>query len=89
MSQAETPILQFEQISKTYGNVPVLSGIDLTALESDLTVVYGPPASGKSVLVRILTGLEHADSGRILLRGQDITRVAPAERNIGLSLIHI
>lgn len=83
MSQIATPILQFEQISKAYGNVPVLSGIDLTADTSDLTVVYGPPASGKSVLVRILTGLERADTGRILLRGQDITSVAPADRNIG------
>lgn len=83
MSQIATPVLQFEQVSKAYGNVPVLSGVDLTANAGDLTVVYGPPASGKSVLVRILTGLEHADSGRILLRGQDITSVAPAERNVG------
>lgn len=83
MSQTTTPILQFEQVSKAYGNAPVLSGIDLTADAGDLTVVYGPPASGKSVLVRILTGLEHADSGRILLRGQDITSMAPADRNIG------
>jgi ABC-type sugar transport system ATPase subunit len=83
MSQGTTPILQFEQVSKSYGNVPVLSGVDLTANTGDLTVVYGPPASGKSVLVRILTGLEHADSGRILLRGQDITSAAPADRNIG------
>lgn len=83
MSQGDEPILQFEQISKSYGNVPVLSGVDLTANAGDLTVVYGPPASGKSVLVRILTGLEHATSGRILLRGQDITSVAPADRNIG------
>ncbi len=83
MSQSEMPILQFEQISKSYGKVPVLSEVDLTANTGDLTVVYGPPASGKSVLVRILTGLEHATSGRILLRGQDITSVAPADRNIG------
>ena len=83
MSQSETPILQFEKISKSYGNVPVLSGVDLTANTGDLTVIYGPPASGKTVLMRILTGLEHATSGRILLRGQDITSVAPADRNIG------
>lgn len=83
MSQGETPILQFQEVSKLYGNAPVLTNVDLTANAGELTVVYGPPASGKSVLVRILTGLEHADSGRILLRGQDITFVAPADRNIG------
>ena len=83
MSQSGTPILQFEQISKAYGNAPVLTGVDLEANAGDLSVVYGPPASGKSVLVRILTGLERPDSGRIVLRGQDITSVAPADRNIG------
>jgi ABC-type sugar transport system ATPase subunit len=83
MSQNATPILQFEQVTKKYGNVPVLSGVDLTANAGELTVVYGPPASGKSVMVRILTGLEHPDSGRIVLRGRDITNVAPADRNIG------
>jgi ABC-type sugar transport system ATPase subunit len=83
MSQSASPILQFEQVSKSYGNAPVLTGVDFTANAGELTVVYGPPASGKSVLVRILTGLEQANSGRILLRGQDITNVAPADRNIG------
>jgi ABC-type sugar transport system ATPase subunit len=48
-----------------------------------LTVIYGPPAAGKSVLVRILTGLEKPDAGRIILRGQDVTDEPPAERNIG------
>ncbi|MFT4037008.1 MAG: ABC transporter ATP-binding protein [Thermomicrobiales bacterium] len=83
MSQTATPILQIEQVSKKYGRTPVLTDLNLIAQSGDLTVVYGPPASGKSVLVRILTGLEHADSGRLVLRGQDITKVAPADRNIG------
>ena len=83
MSDNATPILRLEQVSKSYGNVPVLSSVDLAADPGNLTVVYGPPASGKSVLVRILTGLEHADSGRILLRGQDVTALSPADRNIG------
>ena len=52
-------------------------------MPGELTVVYGPPAAGKSVLVRMLTGLEQPDSGRIILRGQDVTHEAPAERNIG------
>lgn len=83
MSDDATPILRLEQVNKSYGNVPVLSDVDLAADPGNLTVVYGPPASGKSVLVRILTGLERADSGRILLRGQDVTSLPPADRNIG------
>ncbi|HEX2283130.1 MAG TPA: ABC transporter ATP-binding protein, partial [Thermomicrobiales bacterium] len=61
----------------------VLSDLTFSAMPGDLTVVYGPPAAGKSVLVRVLTGLEQPDSGRIILRGQDVTHEAPAERNIG------
>ena len=72
-----------ENISKAYSGTPVLSDLTFTAMPGDLTVVYGPPAAGKSVLVRVLTGLEQPDSGRIILRGQDVTHEAPAERNIG------
>ena len=82
-SGSSSPILVVENISKAYRGTPVLSDLTFSAMPGDLTVVYGPPAAGKSVLVRVLTGLEHPDSGRIILRGQDVTHEAPAERNIG------
>jgi len=72
-----------ENISKAYGGTPALTDLSFAAMPGDLTVVYGPPAAGKSVLVRVLTGLEQPDAGRIFLRGQDVTHEAPAERNIG------
>lgn len=72
-----------EGIDKSYGDTPVLIDLNLEARSDQLTVVYGPPASGKSVLVRLLTGLEKPDQGRIILRGEDVTSEAPAERNIG------
>ena len=78
-----TPVLCMEHITKWYGGTPVLVGLTLGAMSGQLTVVYGPPASGKSVLVRVLTGLEAPDAGRIILRGEDVTALAPAERNIG------
>jgi ABC-type sugar transport system ATPase subunit len=82
-SSSSSPILAVESISKAYSGTPVLSDLTFSAMPGDLTVVYGPPAAGKSVLVRVLTGLEQPDSGRIILRGQDVTHEAPAERNIG------
>jgi ABC-type sugar transport system ATPase subunit len=72
-----------EGIAKSYSDTPVLTGLELDALPGRLTVVYGAPASGKSVLVRILTGLEAPDRGHIILRGEDVTALPPAERNIG------
>jgi ABC-type sugar transport system ATPase subunit len=83
MPEATVPVLQMENISKAYGRTPVLTGLTFSANTGDLTVVYGPPAAGKSVLVRVLTGLETPDAGRIILRGEDVTHVAPADRNIG------
>ena len=85
MSRARpaSTVLQMEGIGKAYRGTPVLNGLSLSAAEGELTVIYGPPASGKSVLMRILTGLETPDTGRIILRGEDVTRVAPADRNIG------
>ena len=77
------PILQLESIGKAYSGIPVLTDLSFVADAGDLTVIYGPPAAGKSVLVRILTGLEQPDSGRVILRGEDVTHLPPADRNIG------
>ncbi|MFM9106011.1 MAG: ABC transporter ATP-binding protein [Chloroflexota bacterium] len=77
------PVLEFRDIRKTYGRTDVLRGVSLAIPAGDFMVLYGAPASGKSVLLRILMGLENADSGAILLRGQDVTRWAAADRNIG------
>ena len=80
---ATEPVLHMEGIAKAYSGTPVLTDLNFSAQPGGLTVVYGPPASGKSVLVRVLTGLEHPDAGRIILRGVDVTDEQPAERNIG------
>ncbi len=82
-SLPDTPVLRMENIAKAYSGATVLHGLTFSAMPGDLTVVYGPPAAGKSVLVRVLTGLETPDSGRIILRGEDVTGKPPADRNIG------
>jgi ABC-type sugar transport system ATPase subunit len=72
-----------ENVSKAYSGTPVLTDLTFAAMPGELTVIYGPPAAGKSVLVRLLTGLETPDAGRIILRGEDVTHEPPADRNIG------
>lgn len=66
-----------------YGSHVVLRGVDLSVAPGDFMVVYGPPATGKTVLMRILMGLEHPADGEVWLRGHDVTRVPAADRNIG------
>lgn len=77
------PLLAFHAVMKAYGRRPVLAGLDLSVPAGDFMVVYGPPAAGKSVLLRILMGLEQPDAGQVHLRGADVTHVPAADRNIG------
>lgn len=75
--------VELRDITKTYTQVPVLQNLDLGIDDGTFTVIYGVPTCGKSVLVRLLTGLEKPNRGQIFLRGVDVTNVEPGERNIG------
>jgi ABC-type sugar transport system ATPase subunit len=75
--------LELRGLSKRYGPRAVLQGVDLTVEAGTFLVVFGPPACGKSVLLRLITGLEKPAAGTISLRGRDAAGQSPAERNIG------
>lgn len=76
-------IVEVRHLAKRYGNKVVLHDASFSVQEGDFLVIFGLPASGKSVLVRLLTGLESPSGGQIIMRGQDITHLPPGERNIG------
>lgn len=78
-----TIAVQFKNISKTYSKSIVLRNVDFAVEMGDFAVVYGLPASGKSVLMRLLMGLEKPTQGEIWLRGRDMSHIGPGERNIG------
>lgn len=61
----------------------MLAGVDLDVAPGRVTALCGPPGSGKSVLLRLLIGLEDPDAGRILLDGRDVTRLPPGGRPVG------
>lgn len=75
--------IALNNLAKSYGRKQVLHNLHLSVPAGEFMVVFGLPASGKSVLVRLLTGLEAPDQGNIFLRGTDVTRLSPGERNIG------
>ncbi|MEX1346180.1 MAG: ATP-binding cassette domain-containing protein, partial [Desulfobacterales bacterium] len=75
--------IELRSIAKKYGRVEVLRDFDLDVEAGTFTVVFGLPACGKSVLVRLLTGLERPSAGHILLRGNKATKVDSGGRNIG------
>lgn len=77
------PVLVLNDVTKTYGRFEALSGVNLKVNRGDFYVVTGPPGSGKSVLLRLILGLERPNSGAIYLHGQDVTYVSAQKRGIG------
>ncbi len=77
------PIIEFSGVRRQYGQTVVLDDVTTRLEDAAFNVVLGPPASGKSVLLRLLTGLEAPDRGHVAIDGEVIDRVAPGDRNIG------
>jgi branched-chain amino acid transport system ATP-binding protein len=72
--------LKFEKISKRFGAVVVAQEIDLSLAEGEALGIIGPNGAGKSTLFGIASGTVRPDSGRVLLAGDDVTRLAPERR---------
>ena len=74
-------------VYKSFGPVPVLSGIDLSVPEGAFAAVLGPSGSGKTTLFRVLAGFERADAGTVTLGGVTIEgdgrHVVPEQRGVG------
>jgi multiple sugar transport system ATP-binding protein len=71
-------------LSKAYGEVVALEGVNLRADSQELLVVVGPSGSGKTTLLRCIAGLEVADSGRVEVGGQDVTGESPGDRDVAM-----
>lgn len=62
---------------------PAVTGIDLEVADGELLVVFGPPESGKSTVLRLVAGLAPLTSGRILVGGHDLADGGAGERGVG------
>jgi thiamine transport system ATP-binding protein len=76
--------LTLEGVSKSYGAVKALQCVDLEMAEGEILAVLGPSGCGKTTLLRVIAGLENADTGRVLLRGRDLAEFPPHRRGVGL-----
>jgi ABC-2 type transport system ATP-binding protein len=80
------PAILVEGLTKSFGDVHALRGIDLSVPRGTVLGVLGPNGAGKTTAVRILTTLLQPDGGRALVEGRDVVRDASAvRRSIGLS----
>ena len=76
--------VEFHDIALAFGATQVLRDIDLVIEPGEFFASLGPSGSGKSTLLRVIAGFAFPQSGRVLIDGQDISRVPPWERNIGM-----
>jgi multiple sugar transport system ATP-binding protein len=76
--------LDLVNVQKSFGPVKILHDISIDLRDGEFLVLVGPSGCGKSTLMNIIAGLEEPTGGSLRLEGRDITRVAPAERNISM-----
>ena len=78
------PLIDVQNVAKVYHvgkiDVPAVRGISFQVDKGEFVAVVGPSGSGKSTLFYLLGGLTHADSGRVLIDGDDFSRLSDAER---------
>lgn len=78
----EEVILSLKGIEKSFGEGDVLAGIDLDVYKGEFVTLLGSSGCGKTTTLRIIAGLETPDSGAVILNGQDVTALAPEQRNV-------
>ncbi|MCZ4497855.1 MAG: sulfate transporter ATP-binding protein [Marmoricola sp.] len=75
-------------INKQYGDFVALDDINVDLPTGQLTALLGPSGGGKSTLLRIIAGLETADSGTVTIEGNEATHLPPQKRNVGFVFQH-
>jgi phospholipid/cholesterol/gamma-HCH transport system ATP-binding protein len=73
--------VEVKNLRKSFGEQKVLAGVDLAIEEGEIITVLGRSGTGKSVLLKLLIGLQKPDSGSIAIEGQEITGLKTAELN--------
>src|SRR5580698_6538918 len=76
-------------ISKSFGEVRVLDGIDFSVAGGEIHALVGENGAGKSTLMKIISGAHSADSGTILIDGEAVTMRSPRDAEaLGIAIIH-
>jgi len=73
-------MLTVEGLRSRYGRIEVLHGLDLEVKSGEIVTLVGANGAGKTTLLRCLSGVQPISGGKILFRGEDISRLAPHQR---------
>src|SRR4028119_2478915 len=76
--------IQLKNVTKSYGSVTVIKGIDLEIKRGEFMVFVGPSGCGKSTLLRLISGLENISTGDLFFDGERVNNVVPSKRGIAM-----
>ncbi len=80
--QAIRAAVDLNGLTRRFGNVTAVDGIDLSIRDGEFFSMLGPSGSGKTTVLRMIAGFEIPDEGSVHLDGVDVTKQAPFERNV-------
>ena len=80
--------IEVRGVNKQFGDFVALDNVSVSIPSGSLTALLGPSGGGKSTLLRIIAGLEFADSGIVEIEGLDATHLPPQKRNVGFVFQH-
>ena len=82
-------VLALEGISKSYGPVQALDGVDFRVRAGEVVALVGDNGAGKSTLVKVISGIHDADSGRVLFNGRPVAIAKPNDAvELGIATVH-
>lgn len=85
----EKPIITYEDIHKSFGDVDVLKGINLDIRPAEKVAIIGPSGSGKTTLIRLLMTLEEPTSGNIYVEGQNLWKMKKGNKLVRANEEHL
>ncbi|MCB1377326.1 MAG: ABC transporter ATP-binding protein [Alphaproteobacteria bacterium] len=77
--------LSLKSLTKSYGAVKVFDGLNLNAEAGEIVVVFGGSGTGKTILLRLIAGVEEPTGGAIEIAGHDVSDIAPEHRGVGMA----
>jgi len=80
--------IEITGVNKRFGDFVALDNVNLSIPTGQLTALLGPSGGGKSTLLRIIAGLENADSGSVVIEGTEATDLPAQKRNVGFVFQH-
>jgi sulfate transport system ATP-binding protein len=80
--------IEVKNVNKRFGDFVALDDVSVSLPTGQLTALLGPSGGGKSTLLRIIAGLDSADSGTVTIEGNEATHLPPQKRNVGFVFQH-